>query len=99
MNIYHITPMKEWREALEKGEYSADSLGTQGFIHLCAPDQVNAVQETWFHGQIDLVLLEIDPALLSAELRYEDSHGDGELFPHLYGPLNLDAVIHVTVCA
>ena len=48
-----------------------------------------------FHGQSDLMLLVIEPSRLAAELIYEDSHGNGERFPHIYGPLNLDAVVRV----
>ena len=99
MSIYHITPTKKWREALESGLYSADSLEKDGFIHCCTKEQTESILKTWFQGESDLVLLEIDPALLSAEVKDEDSHGTGELFPHIYGPLNLDAVIRVTVCA
>ena len=99
MNIFHIVPRKDWRDALERGQYDADTLTSEGFIHCCTSEQVAGVKEDWFQGEADLVLLEIDPALLSAELKYEDAHGTGELFPHVYGPLNLDAVIRVTVCA
>jgi len=99
MIIYHITPLNTWREALESGAYSADSLEKDGFIHCCTKDQTDGILKTWFQGESDLVLLEIDQALLSAEVKYEDSHGSGELFPHIYGPLNLDAVMRVTVCA
>ena len=99
MIIYHITPLNTWREALESGAYSADSLEKDGFIHCCTKDQTDGILKTWFQGESDLVLLEIDQTLLSAEVKYEDSHGSGELFPHIYGPLNLDAVMRVTVCA
>ncbi|NMC30688.1 MAG: DUF952 domain-containing protein [Pelolinea sp.] len=99
MNIYHITPLKVWRKALESGSYDADSLKTDGFIHCCKKGQTQGVLKEWFRGESDLVLLEIDPTLLSAEVKYEDSHGTGELFPHIYGPLNLDAVVGVTICA
>lgn len=52
--------------------------------------------ERYFAGRDDLVLLEIDPARLRAELKYEPAP-DGELFPHVYGPLNIDAVVGVTL--
>lgn len=99
MIIYHIAPLNKWREALESGLYSADSLEKNGFIHCCTKEQTEGVLKTWFRGELDLILLEIDPALLSVEVKYEDSDGTGELFPHIYGPLNLDAVIRVTACA
>jgi len=99
MNVYHITPLNNWRKALEYGAYSADSLEKDGFIHCCTKDQTEGVLKMWFRGEADLLLLEIDPTLLSTEIKYEDSHGSGELFPHIYGPLNLDAVVAVTFCA
>lgn len=99
MNIYHITPLKVWREALEMGSYDAESLEKEGFIHCCTEEQIESVLQEWFEGVSDLLLLEIDPDLLSTAVKYEDSKGTGELFPHIYGPLNLEAVIKVTICA
>ena len=98
MKIFHIVPTETWREALEFGIYHADSLEKEGFIHCCTKEQISEVKEMWFAGRSDLLLLEIDPQLLTVELKYEDSHHNGELFPHLYGPLNLDAVSRVTIC-
>lgn len=98
MKIFHIVPTETWRKALEFGIYHADSLEKEGFIHCCTKEQISEVKEMWFAGRSDLLLLEIDPQLLTVELKYEDSHHNGELFPHLYGPLNLDAVSRVTIC-
>jgi len=98
LKIFHIVPTETWREALEFGIYHADSLEKEGFIHCCTKEQISEVKEMWFAGISDLLLLEIDPQLLTVELKYEDSHHNGELFPHLYGPLNLDAVSRVTIC-
>ena len=99
MNIYHITPIKDWRNALETGSYDVESLEKDGFIHCCTKDQIENVLKEWFPGVSDLLLLEIDPNLLATEVKYEDSKGTGELFPHIYGALNLEAVIKVTICA
>jgi len=89
-------------QARAAGEYRAPSLDSQRFIHLSGQDQVIRVADAIYRGQIGLVLLEIDPARLIAPVRYEPpdpsipaEHYKGELFPHLYGPLNLDAVITV----
>ncbi|MGQ9927271.1 MAG: DUF952 domain-containing protein [Chloroflexaceae bacterium] len=90
--IYHITRNAAWTAARAAGSYAADSLATEGFIHFSTRDQVLRVANTLFHGQTGLVLLVVDPARLSAPLRYEEAH-PGEYFPHLYGPLNLDAVV------
>lgn len=90
--IFHITPRSEWEAALQTGEYRADSLETQGFIHASTQAQVVRTANKYYRGQAGLVLLSIDPARVAAPIRYEDLSGEGMLFPHIYGPLNLDAV-------
>jgi uncharacterized protein (DUF952 family) len=92
--IFHITAEKAWREAQAAGVYAADSLAAEGFIHLSTREQVLRTAARFYRGQAGLVLLSVDPALLAAELRYEESE-PGERFPHLYGPLNLEAVVAV----
>lgn len=101
-HIYHITPRGDWERAAQQGEYRAESLVTQGFIHLSGAEQVEKVANAVFSGQTDLVLLQVDTEKLQAELKYEPpdtqvpaAHTTGELFPHLYGTLNLDAVVAV----
>lgn len=91
--IYHIASEKTWLDALEFGEYLHPSLGSEGFIHCSTRSQVVSTANRYFQGQDGLVLLEIDPALAAAEIRYEPA--DGEDYPHLYGPLNLEAVVDV----
>ena len=91
--ILHITSRDAWRRAVHEGIYRADTLRTQGFIHASRPDQVVAVAYALFHGRRDLVLLVIDPDMVQAEIHFEIV-GDG-LYPHVYGPLNLDAVTAV----
>jgi uncharacterized protein (DUF952 family) len=91
MTILHITKQAAWVAAQQAGSYTAPSLATEGFIHFSTPEQVRWVAQQFYRDEPDLVLLEVDPALLTAELRYEESV-PGQFFPHLYGPLNLDAV-------
>ncbi len=93
--ILHIASREEWAAARALGEYRAGSLAGEGFIHCSTPSQVLGPADALFRGRTDLVLLVIDPARLRVPLVYEDSHGNGVLFPHLYGPLNLDAVTRV----
>lgn len=89
--IFHIATRADWDMAQPAGEYRAASLDTEGFIHCSTAAQVIRTAHRFFHGQHNLVLLVIDPAKLHAELRYEAA--DGDLFPHVYGPLDLGAVI------
>ncbi|XHX77009.1 MAG: DUF952 domain-containing protein [Stenomitos frigidus ULC029] len=88
--ILHITTRSQWQAAQREGVYRADSLETEGFIHCSTPTQVVSTANAYYHGQSGLVLLCIESDHVQSEIRYERAHG--ELFPHLYGALNLDAV-------
>jgi uncharacterized protein (DUF952 family) len=96
MLIYHITTRSEWENALTLGSYSAPSLDEEGFIHASTAQQVAATADLLFGGITGLVLLEIDTDRLAADLRFEEAPGTGQQFPHIYGPLNLDAVRSAT---
>ena len=94
MNVLlHITPREDWERAERDGSYRAASLETEGFIHCSTPAQVVGTASRFYQGQAGLVLLVIDAEKLQAEVRYEAA--DGQMFPHLYGPLNRDAVLDV----
>ena len=91
--IYHITRRAAWQRALQRGEYRTPSLRTEGFIHCSGRTQVVRVANAFYRGRRNLVLLVVDPAEVQAPLRHE--RVDGGRFPHIYGPLNLDAVVQV----
>jgi uncharacterized protein (DUF952 family) len=91
--IYHVTTHTAWQQALSDGYYQAPSLLTEGFIHLSQAEQVQGVLKRYYQGQQNLVLLHVDEAKLLAELKYELAPSINEMFPHLYGKLNVDAVI------
>ena len=94
--ILHATPRTEWAAAQKQGRYTADSLAGDGFIHCSTEKQILRVANTIFAGQHGLVLLVIDPARLTSELRWEPGVDlASELFPHIYGSLNLEAVVGV----
>jgi uncharacterized protein (DUF952 family) len=90
--IYHILKPEEWEHARRQKVYTPATFGQDGFIHLCKADQIEGVVNRYFHEQGDLVVLCVAPEALIAPLRDENLLGGEELFPHLYGPLNLDAV-------
>ncbi len=91
--IFHIIPRVTW-ERLEPGPYRADSLTREGFIHCSYQEQVARVANVFYGDHQDLLLLCIDPARLSCPVRDEDP-GTGELFPHVYGPIDREAIREV----
>jgi len=94
--IFHITTREAWAEAQSAGRYAADSLQSEGFIHCSEAGQVAWVANTRFKGRTDLVLLHVDEAAVGAEVRRENLEGGTQLFPHVYGPLPVGAVVDVT---
>ncbi len=97
MIIYHITSRNDWEKAKQAGQYTAPSLAQEGFIHASTGEQVAGTANLLFRGQLGLVLLVIDTAQVLAEVRFDvvHTHGAEQRFPHIYGPLNLDAVQNV----
>lgn len=97
MIIYHITTRTAWEEAQAAGQYTALSLATEGFIHASTYKQVVGTANLFFQGQGGLVLLSLDDGLLKSMLRFDPvtAHGGVQEFPHIYGPINLDAVVDV----
>lgn len=93
--IYKICPASAWREAERQGVYrgSADDR-RDGFIHFSKASQVAETAAKHFAGQAGLFLIAIDADALGGALKWEPSRG-GELFPHLYGDLDLGAVLDV----
>lgn len=92
--LFHITTNLAWQKAQEEKVYQAPSLKQEGFIHLSRPHQVLATGQRFFSSAPEnLLLLSIATERLIAPVKYEIA--EGEKFPHLYGPLNLDAVLRV----
>ena len=93
--IFKIAPAALWREAEAQGEFRGAPVDVaDGYIHFSTAEQVRETAAKHFAGKADLVLAAIQTELLGAALRYEPSRG-GALFPHLYAPLPLDAVLWV----
>ena len=95
--IYHVVSRVAWELAVSKDFYEADSLAAEGFIHLSTKEQVNGVLQRYYKGNTDLLLLHIDETKLIAELKYELAPSVNEMFPHLFGRLNIDAVTNATI--
>jgi uncharacterized protein (DUF952 family) len=92
--IYHVVPATEWAKYETQPSYEAPSLQTEGFIHLSREEQVAGVFSRYYQGIPDLLLLHIDADKLTHELKYEVATNN-ERFPHLYGPINKEAVVAV----
>lgn len=97
MNIFHIAEKKIWEIALSEGRYLPGGFKEEGFIHCSELEQVLDVANTLYSGRGDVVLIEIDSHRVNFPVKYESTEGNEERFPHLYGPLLLDAVLQVYV--
>ena len=93
--IYHVTTQRNWDLAITQGYYSADSIALEGFIHCCKKDQLNGVIERYYQDVDQLFILEIEPSKVTSPLKYELAPSVNEEFPHIYGTLNLDAVVSI----
>jgi uncharacterized protein (DUF952 family) len=97
--LVHLCSLDDWSSAQARGELRPESLSGAGFVHLSTPEQVHLPANRLFRGRGDLVLLHIDPDRLTAPVHWEPgiaTDPESMLFPHLYGPLPVDAVISVT---
>ncbi|MBN2044064.1 MAG: DUF952 domain-containing protein [Anaerolineales bacterium] len=90
--IYHIVSKTDWAAVGASDYYRGDTLDTEGFIHCSTLEQVAGTANLFFRGREDLLLLKINPEKLKSPLNYEVA-GDGRLFPHIYGPLEVEAVV------
>ncbi len=91
--ILHITTKDEWKTAVSHPPYTAPSLQTENFIHCSTPEQLLIPANAMFRGQTNLILLCLDTSKITADIIYEDCYESGIEFPHIYGPINIDAVI------
>jgi uncharacterized protein (DUF952 family) len=94
--IFHITRREAWPRAVAEGIYLTETFETEGFIHCSTREQVAEVANARFRGRQDLALLFIDTDKVAAEILYENLEGGRQMFPHIYGALNVDAVVKVT---
>ncbi len=93
--LFHITTRAEWDRSQATREYRAVSLEREGFIHLSTEEQWRHTLQRLYRGVDELVILRIDPRRVAAEIKYERARDADEEFPHLYGPLETDAVINL----
>jgi uncharacterized protein (DUF952 family) len=93
--LYHLAVGAEWERAQALGEYRRSTIDTtldeEGFIHFSFAHQLQGTADKFYRGRDDIVLLVIHPDRVGAEVRVEG--GGSQKYPHLYGPLPVDAVI------
>lgn len=93
-DILHIATPAEWDAALGAGEVAPASLATEGFVHCSTRAQLAVTLARHFAGAGELVLLRLDPDMIAANLRWDESH-PGEHFPHVCTAIPLAAVAGV----
>ncbi len=94
--IYHLLPKVDWETAQTAGVYKPANFVEDGFIHCSKVDQVVRVANAYYGDAKHLLMLTIPVEKVQAGLRWEDLLGEGELFPHIYEPLDLKAVAAVS---
>jgi uncharacterized protein (DUF952 family) len=101
--IYHITPASTWEQARRDGQYTMSTLdktlAEEGFIHASTAAQVAQTANKFYQGVPDLLILSIDVGRVRPEIRWEQVPSSDDPFPHIYGPLNLDAVVRTAPLA
>lgn len=93
--IYHIISRQDWDRARAMRVYMGDTLANQGFIHCSGRHQIMRVANSVYKGKTGLLMLCIEEERVKSPIRHENLDGGSDLFPHIYGPLNIDAVVKV----
>ena len=95
--IFHIAAAADWERAVRDGQYMMSTRGLtlaeQGFIHAATATQVALVANAFYRDVPDLLLLVIDTERVGPEIQYEHVPGQVSPYPHIYGPLNVSAVV------
>lgn len=94
MLIYHIVLPPVWKQFINEPSYEAESLTTEGFIHCSYPDQLDTVLKRYYEDAGTVFILSIETEKLTSEL-VEEASTNNEIYPHIYGSINRDAVVAV----
>lgn len=94
-HLYHIAPEHEFRKSIGAGPYVPDGFAREGFIHCSYHRQLLEVANRIFGGRTDLAIVEIDPTRLRVPVVDENLEGGTEQYPHVYGPIDPDAVVDI----
>lgn len=91
--IYRIAELADWLNALSTGSFASQDLEREGFIHFSERPQVQGVFNRYYSEKRELILLAVDETLLPVPVKRENTGGGSELFPHVYGPVPIAAVL------
>ena len=91
--IFRIAEPADWGTAQQTGHFASPDLAAEGFIHFSAPSQLQGVSERYYARRTGLWLLVVDESRLTVPVRWENTTGGTELFPHVYDPVPLEAVV------
>lgn len=104
-SILHLISAADWATAQQAGTIEPESLTTEGFVHCSTPAQLPGVIDRYYAERTDMLVLRLDPSALADTVRWEaPAHPDGSantaaeaahLYPHVYGPIPVDAVDEV----
>ncbi len=89
-NIYLLSSQAEYQQALDNGSLVRDSLQSEGFIHAAPRSQLNRIANKYYQDKVQPLILVVDKKLISPQVKWEPATGG--LYPHIYGPLNINAV-------
>jgi len=92
-NIYLLSSQAEYQQALDNGSLVRDSLQSEGFIHASPRSQLNRIANKYYQDKTQPLILVVDKKLISAEVKWEPATGG--LYPHIYGPLNINAITKI----
>jgi uncharacterized protein (DUF952 family) len=90
--LLHICTEREWKNCENLSGYVPEQFTRENFVHCCQPDQLTGVLDRYFKGKTDLWMLTIDKNLLTSPVKFEIGP-NGDTFPHVYGPINKNAII------
>jgi uncharacterized protein (DUF952 family) len=93
MLIYILVRPSSWALAVDSGLFYERSLSNEGFIHASSWRQLDRVANHYFADTNELLLIGVDPAQVKPPIRWEISASTGDRYPHIYGPLNVDATV------
>lgn len=92
--LHHAATRADW-DARTETDYRPAGLATEGFVHCSTAEQLPATLARHYRGRDDLVLLSLDVGALTSDLVWEDTSGRGEAYPHIYGPIPIQAITAV----